>query len=76
MTPASLRAREVSDQSRERGHAAWRDRENPRSRLRRPGQQVNLDITHYDRMNEDQLREIIAAQLNTIRLLDGGGTEH
>jgi hypothetical protein len=36
----------------------------------KPGQQVNLDITHYDRMNEDQLRERIAEQLHTIQLLD------
>jgi hypothetical protein len=42
----------------------------------KPGQQTNLDITHYDRMDEHQLRERIAEQLHTIRLLDGNGTEH
>jgi hypothetical protein len=31
---------------------------------------------HYDRMNEDQLREKIAEQLHAIQLLDGGCTEH
>jgi hypothetical protein len=37
----------------------------------KPGQQVNVDMTtHYDRMDEDQLRERTAEQLHALRLLD------
>jgi hypothetical protein len=42
----------------------------------KPGQQVSLDVTHYDHMDEHQLRERIAEQLRAIQFLDGGVAEH
>lgn len=42
----------------------------------KPSQHVDVQVTHYDGMDEDQLRDAIEAQMEVIQLLEHGGTEH